>query len=171
MSSAPLPRGISFLDHTADVGVEVHASSLPDLFILAALGMASLVYGGDVVAEADTAASPPAAPAPPAMGAPGATGERPPAGALVRRALSLSAEDAPTLLRAWLRSLLGWQDAEGLCLRSARFHTLTGTRLEAVVDLAPDTREPIREIKGVTLHGLAAKRRGEEWTGRVIFDV
>lgn len=170
MSSESVPRGISFLDHTADVGVEVHASSLPDLFILAAVGMASLVYGADMVAddlvaEADTAVSPPTPPAPSQAGA------SPPAGAPVRRALSLSAEDAPTLLRAWLRSLLGWLDTESLALGAARFDALTETHLEAVVDLAPDTREPIREIKGVTLHGLVAERRGEDWTGRVIFDV
>ena len=28
-----------------------------------------------------------------------------------------------------------------------------------------------REIKGVTLHGLAVERIGDEWLGRVIFDV
>jgi SHS2 domain-containing protein len=171
MSSESVPPGISFLDHTADVGVEVRAPSLPDLFIRSARGMAMLVYGADVagdtvagddvVAEADTGTSLATTPAP------AATRRRPPA----RRSVSLSAEDAPTLLRAWLRSLLGWLDAEGLCLRSARFGALTGTRLEAVVDLAPDTREPIREIKGVTLHGLVVERHGEEWRGRVIFDV
>ncbi|MCG6987455.1 MAG: archease [Gemmatimonadetes bacterium] len=168
MGSESVPRGISFLDHTADVGVEVHASSLPDLFILAALGMASLVYGADMAAEDDT---PVAGPTPPTAPAPLAAGERASAGAPVRRVLSLSAEDVPTLLRAWLRPLLGWLETEGLALRAARFDELTGTRLEAVVDLAPDTREPIREIKGVTLHGLVAEHRGAEWTGRVIFDV
>jgi SHS2 domain-containing protein len=168
MGSESVPRGISFLDHTADVGVEVHASSLPDLFILAALGMTGLVYGADLGAEADTAM---ARPTPPTARAPLAAGESASAGAPVRRVLSLSAEDAPTLLRAWLRSLLGWLETEGLSLRAARFDALTETRLGAVVDLAPDTREPIREIKGVTLHGLVAERRGTEWTGRVIFDV
>lgn len=170
MSPESVPRGISFLDHTADVGVEVRASSLPDLFVLAALGMAMLVHGADLVA-ADLVADADTGVDPPIPSAPSATGGSPAAGAPARRSLSLSAEDAPTLLRAWLRSLLRWMDTEGLSLRAARFDALTGTRLEAVVDLAPDTREPIREIKGVTLHGLVAERRGEEWTGRVIFDV
>ena len=29
----------------------------------------------------------------------------------------------------------------------------------------------VREIKGVTLHGLVVERRTEDWVGRVIFDV
>jgi SHS2 domain-containing protein len=52
-----------------------------------------------------------------------------------------------------------------------RFEDLGPTRLTAVLDLAPDTRPPIREIKGVTLHGLVAERRSGGWIGRVIFDV
>ena len=47
----------------------------------------------------------------------------------------------------------------------------TELRLEATVGGGPAEGQPIREIKGVTLHGLAAEPREDGWYGRVIFDV
>lgn len=137
--------GISFLDHTADVGLEVVARSLPDLFTRMAAGMASLLLG--------------------------VTEDPPDQGSFVERSLELEAEDMPTLLRAWLRALLHWYEVEGLVLRTARFGVLADTRLSAALVLVPDARPPVREIKGVTLHGLVAERRSDGWLGRVIFDV
>ena len=87
------------------------------------------------------------------------------------RRLSLSAEDAPELMRDWLRELLFWHETEGLAFAGARFETLAETQLEAEVTLRPARDEPVREIKGVTLHGLAAERRAGTWVARVILDV
>jgi SHS2 domain-containing protein len=153
MASETVPPGVAFLDHTADVGLDVVAPTLAELFIRAAAGMACLIHGADGGAAAASADVPPAG-APPQ-----------------ERSLTLSADDLPALLRAWLRELLHWHEAEGLAVRGVRFDTLTPTGLEATVTLAPDTEEPMREIKGVTLHGLAVEHRDGGWAGRVIFDV
>jgi SHS2 domain-containing protein len=45
MSTESAPRGIVFLDHTADVGLAVTAPTLSELFILAARGMTMLIHG------------------------------------------------------------------------------------------------------------------------------
>jgi SHS2 domain-containing protein len=83
----------------------------------------------------------------------------------------LEADDLPTLLRAWLREVLWWHEVEGLALRRVRFRVLEPVRLEAEVTLAPPPGPPVREIKGVTLHGLEVAEEAGEWRAQVIFDV
>lgn len=177
MTDEALPPGVVFLDHTADVGLDIVAPTLGDLFARAATGMACLIHGsgqarghedeGDVSAfdqaprPSDAVADPPGSALP--------ASDDPHAGAT--RPLALSADDLATLLRVWLRETLHWHEAEGLVVRSVHFGTLTSTRLEATVSLALDAVEPVREIKGVTLHALTVERRGDGWAGRVIFDV
>ena len=85
--------------------------------------------------------------------------------------MALRADDLPDLLRAWLREVLYWHQSDGVSFTGARFHTLSEGRLEATVTVATDEKEPVREIKGVTLHGLVAEARGEGWVSQVIFDV
>ncbi len=147
MHSEPAPPGVTPFDHTADVGLDVRAPSLQELFARAALGTAWLIRGEGREPG----------------GSPGHAG--------TVRGLRLSADDVAALLRAWLRELLYWHETERLAFRAARFDTLGERALEASVTVAPEAGEPVREIKGVTLHGLAAERRGGEWTARVIFDV
>lgn len=145
MGTEHVPPGIAPLDHTADVGMEVTASTLPALFTRAALGALWLVDGDH--------------------GAPTTHEPSPP------RQVVLSASDLPALMRAWLRELLHWRERDGVCFVGASFRTLTDHDLDAQVMTAPGAGDPVREIKGVTLHGLVAERRGEGWFGRVIFDV
>jgi SHS2 domain-containing protein len=141
---------VTFLDHTADVGLEVGAPTLAELFTRSAAGMACLIHGADRAGDARRA---------------------PAGGAVAERRIALSADDLPALLRSWLREVLHWHEAEGLALRGAAFAALTEAALEATVTLVPDALEPIREIKGVTLHRLAVERRGQGWAALVIFDV
>lgn len=145
MGTEHVPPGITPLDHTADVGMEVTASTLPALFTRAALGALWMVEGDR---DAPTTHEPSAP-----------------------RRLTLSAPDLPALMRSWLRELLHWRELEGLCFLGASFTTLTDHGLDAQVMTAPGAGDPVREIKGVTLHDLVAERRGEGWFGRVIFDV
>lgn len=169
MRSAADPQGITFLDHTADVGLAVTAPTLPDLFSRTALGMTWLIHGldrgddaglgGDASARERLASEP----------AGSSSSARP--GEDSERTVDLAADDLPTLLRAWLREVLHWHELEGLSLREVRFSALSETRLEAEVTLAPEAQEPIREIKGVTLHGLVARPGAHGWESRVIFDV
>lgn len=148
--------GVTALDHTADVGLEITAPTLPELFLRAARGLMWLIRGGD---------APPERGDPPGLD-PGSDTRAP-----ERRTLLVTAVDLPALLRNWLRELHHWHEAEGLALEDARFEALEDTHVDATVTVVPDPREPVREIKGVTLHGLSVKRRGDDWVARVIFDV
>ncbi len=163
MGADLVPAGVTFIDHAADVGLDVVAPTLGELFARAAAGMACLIHGADLGGDTPD----PTAAATSGRGARGPSRREP----LVERRLTLSADDPATLLRAWLRELLHWHEAEGLTLRDTSFDVLDETHVEATVALAPDTVEPIREIKGVTLHGLVVERRDGGWVGRVIFDV
>lgn len=140
----PIP-GAHALDHTADVGLALEAATLEALVERAALGMAWLLL------------------------------ERPAAGPRTERRLQVSAPDAPALLREALRELLWWHEAEGLTVAALDAVQVradaAGLTLSATATLAADPEPPVREIKGVTLHGLAAERRDGTWHGGVVFDV
>ena len=168
MSTESVPRGIVFLDHTADVGLAVTAPTLPELFIQTARGMTMLIHGTERGSQEEDR---------PGRTVPGATTGDGDAGGDRRRprpadrTMALRADDLPDLLRAWLRELLYWHDSEGVSFHGAEFRTLSEGRLEATVTVATDEKEPVREIKGVTLHGLVAEARGDGWVSQVIFDV
>lgn len=147
--------GVRGLEHTADIGLELEAPDLPELFRRGALGAMWLVL------ERDPTASPPG---------PGEI-----------RSLELVEEDLADLLRSWLRTLLFWEETEGFVTRSVALglapHPLCSTQdgqafsLWAKVSGTVDSGPRVREIKGVTLHGLSVERKGDSWWGRVIFDV
>ena len=142
-SSGESTAGVRELEHTADVGLDVQAPTLPALFERAAGGLVGLLYG--------------AAP--------------PPLEATVRREVSVQAEDPARLLLLWLRELLYFHEAEGLVYRGARDLAVGEGRARATALLSGTTAPPQQEIKGVTYHGLAAERREDGWQARVIFDV
>jgi SHS2 domain-containing protein len=139
--------GVRELDHTADVGIEVHAASPKELFHRAAGGLFALVYGEDSFRRA---------------GRPGGASER---------VLDVEAADFPALLVRWLRELLYIQETDGARYLDAAFEELIETRLSARVRVAPADRRPTREIKGVTYHDLEVTRDSGEWRARVVFDV
>ncbi|HUH11636.1 MAG TPA: archease [Longimicrobiales bacterium] len=130
------------VEHTADVGVDVAAPTLPELYARAAAGMTALLYGGP----------------------PEVTEEEP-------RTVEVRAPHGAALLREWLRELLYLQEVEGFVFAGAELDTLTGERLSGRVRGGAVAAAPEREIKGVTLHGLVVERCGAGWHARVIFDV
>ena len=133
--------GVVPIDHTADLGFEVTAPDLAELVRRAVLGMDWLLREDD-----------------------------PPPGLEVRT-LDVRASDPPGLLRAALREILLWHEIEAFSPSDLEDIQASATRLRAVVRGGVPDRPPVREIKGVTLHGLAAERRGRGWWGRVVFDV
>jgi len=137
------PEGVEPLDHTADVGYDVTAGSLEELFGRAAVGAIWLALGC-----------------------------LPPDGYEERR-LVLEGESLAGLLRAWLREVLFWQEVEGFALSTVSEIAIEpeGVQLEARVLGGPPLGDPEREIKGVTWHGLAVRTTAEGWTARIIFDV
>lgn len=138
---------VRFLDHTADVGLDATAPTLPELFRAAADGMFQLLLGG------------------------ACTGTALDEGIPTDRQLALRADDAAALLSAWLRELLYLYDVAGLCPVSVEFTHLDARRLEASVRFGHVVATPLREIKGVTYHQLAVRRQGRSWHARVVFDV
>jgi SHS2 domain-containing protein len=148
------PGGITFLDHTADVGMEVTAPSLEALFHRAALGMLALLRGHDDAPERDAGRGP------------GVTAPAPDD----TRTLALDAEDGAALLAAWLKELLFFHETRHADYADATFRRLTAERLEARVRTAP-AAHAVREIKGVTYHELAVEETADGWKARVIFDV
>lgn len=161
------PAGVTFLDHTADVGMDVEAPSLERLLDRAAAGMLALLRGED---DEDSAAawSDAAGIGRRAGSADAADGT----GELEsgRHSLELEAGDPAGLLAEWLRELLFLHEVRHRDYAAASFETLSPRRLSARVELEP-ARRPVREIKGVTYHEIGVWRTPDGWRARVIFDV
>lgn len=132
------------IEHTADVGIEVEAGSLPELFEGAAHAMFSLVVDEEQVNRG------------------------------VERAVRLEAADPEELMFRWLNELVFLVSGEGLVLREFEVRTVTDRAIDAVVSGEPiDTsRHDLGlEVKAATYHELEVSRRGEGWFARAIFDV
>jgi SHS2 domain-containing protein len=155
----PVP-GVRGLSHTADLGLEIDAPDLSQLFLRAALGAMWMVLERH----------------------PGHSSEEVRSDREVEsRPLELAEEDLPMLLRSWLRTLLHWEETEGFVATGAKLALLPaplcggedglGYALRGQVLGRFDQGPRVREIKGVTLHGLRVEGRENGWFGSVIFDV
>ena len=154
----PVP-GVQGLDHTADIGLEVRAHDLPELFGRAALATLWLVLGRPTVGALSDEAE----------------------GSVIERSIELAEADLATLFRSWLRAVLFWEDSEGFVVSGSHLMLLPtplcgapdgqAFGLMGNVEGYFDEGPRVREIKGVTLHGLAVERSHGGWKGTVIFDV
>lgn len=152
-TKSQLPPGVREIEHTADLGMEVEAGSLEELFQRAAAGTMALVRS---TGDAHRPHQPHSAPGPRS----------------VRIQLDGGTDDdIATLLVRWLRELLYLQEVANFVYRDATFERLDGSGLRASVHPEPDPSPQIRELKGVTYHGLVVERAGDRWRARVIFDI
>lgn len=133
--------GAGTISHTADVGIEVRAPSLPELFRRASLSTLWMVF------------------------------EAIPKDRSQRRTLRVTAEDHAGLLRSWLREILYWAEVEDLAVAELAELRVADGVAEAQVVGGRAPADAVREIKGVTWHGLVVEERGDGWYARVIFDV
>lgn len=158
-----MSAGVTFLDHTADFGIDVEARSFDVLLDRAARGMLALLRGEEDDAEArpDEAIT--------GIG-PGAAGRPMDGDVSPDVTLELEAADPVDLMADWLRDLLFLHEVRHLDYAGARFESLREDRLTAHVAVRP-ARAPVREIKGVTYHELAVRSTDTGWRARVIFDV
>ncbi len=132
------------IEHTADIGIEVEAGSLDELFAGAASGMFSLMVAPDSVSPAES------------------------------REVSLQAADLGELMFLWLNELLYLSGANGLLFSSFDVKRIEGFALEAEVkgEPADPGRHRMRQdVKAATYHELLVEERGDGWFARVIFDV
>ncbi|MGH7467629.1 MAG: archease [Longimicrobiales bacterium] len=140
------PR-LRYLEHTADLGFEIDADTLTDLFQCAAAGLFELLLGRQTASRAGTATE------------------------TTVLTLHLQAEEPGLLLAAWLRELLFWYETTGLRLARSKFTVLTERELAAELTGVPAGRAARREIKAVTYHQLFVRPHDGAWRARVIFDV
>lgn len=132
------------LSHTADVGYEVTADSLSELFRGAARGLVRAV------------------------------GSEPPGGDGETDTLTLEGPDRERLMVAWLQELLYRMSRRGRPLVDAdvTMTGLSSLRAELRWPTSGAPEPPEREVKGVTYHGLHVGEDEEgRWHARLVLDV
>jgi len=139
---------IRMLDHTADVGFELEAPTLEDLFDEARRALLVTMF------------------------------EEPPEGGEREHVVRLWASDRETLLVRWINELVFLVQDEGFVpvLADVRIEETGGGAfsLETSLTGAPLDLEGHGwrgEVKSATFHGLDVARGGEGWQARVILDV
>jgi SHS2 domain-containing protein len=130
-----------WIEHTAELQLELHARSEAAIFRQAVLALRELL-------EED--AEP-------------ATGER------VERQVEAEATDRGALLAEWLAELVFLAETEGLVPDEARDLVVGEDSVTAVV--VGRTCEPRHLVKVVTYHDLALHRDRDGWRGNVVLDV
>lgn len=146
---------VESLSHTADVGFRVESSSLEGLFTGAARGL----LGALTDREAGDRAEGPRT--------------RQGDGTTEREELEIARPDRERLLVAWLRELLHRAMSRGSIPEVLEVSFGDDGELRAAIGWSSPDRSPelVREIKGVTYHGLAVRETGEGWSATVVLDV
>jgi SHS2 domain-containing protein len=137
----PLAREV---EHTADLGIEVEAPTLPVLFERAGLGMLGLMVDLGAVEPRE------------------------------RTALAVQAEDREALLRDWLQTLLVRLEVDGFAIAELAVEEVTERSVRgwgAGERIDPSRHRIHTEVKGVSYHQLAVCETASGWRARVILDV
>jgi protein archease len=131
-------------EHTADLGLRVHASSLEKLLTEAAKGLlAMLVANPDAVRTVQ------------------------------EKTIHIPAEDSTYLLFDWLSELLYAFEADKLLFSTFELH-LKNNQLSAVCRGEPmdSSRHHMEhEVKAITYHGLKVEQTDNGWRAEVIVDI
>jgi SHS2 domain-containing protein len=131
-------------EHTADIGLNVYGSTLPELFIHAAQGMESLMVAPEQVQVR------------------------------VSREIVVEGHDTISLLIAWLNELIFLFDTEYLLLHQFQIDVLTETQLKAGASGEPydaQRHDLSSAIKAVTWHEAVVERTDGGYKARIIFDI
>jgi SHS2 domain-containing protein len=133
-------------EHTADLGLRVTASDLPDLFRTAATGLFDVI----VANRADVRAQD-------------------------EESVTLAAESTEDLLLSWLNELIfRCETLHRLYQRFDVDVDASGIRLEATIAGEPIDRDRHvldHEVKAATRHGLVVRPEGGGWLAEVILDI
>jgi len=133
-----------FLDHTADLRIEVTAAGREALFVEAARALFDICAGIESIDVREY------------------------------REVSGSGDDFAELFIDWLRELLYRFAAEGMLFSRFEIVSLSETEIHARCGgepFDPGKHEVRCEIKAVTYHGLEIIRRGETLAASVVFDI
>ena len=144
VNSAAAPEGVRFIEHTADIGLDVEAPSLEDCFARTAAGLFSS-FAEEAWSHAEEH----------------------------KIVVSLSATSLEELLVLWLEELLYRADADHLAFTAFKVDAVDDSTLrgQAVARVAgwQEMAEP--PVKGVTRHDLWVRKDGDTWRAHVILDV
>ncbi len=132
-----------WIDHTAELELEVRAASEADVLDEAFTAM------GELLAESE--------------------GEGAGYGPAVKRRVVIQAGTRPVLLAEWLSELAFLAETEGLVPQRIAELALGTERLEATVE--GRLAEPRHLVKAVTYHRLALEERDGGWHATVVLDV
>lgn len=140
---------LRLLEHPADVGIEINASSLKEAFEAAARGMMSIIVE-DLPPD----------------------GTKTPTHLI--RSIEVDGIDGENLLVNWLSEILYLYDAEKLITVRADITGFTATSLRAMLHLEqldPAVHHPRLDVKAVTYHQIVAEAGETSARVRVFFDI
>ena len=131
-------------EHTADLGIEVEAAEIEQLFARSALAMFDIMFGLESI------------------------------GLTTKRRVQASADNLNELMVAWLNELLYVYSVEGMIFSEFTDFDLTERSVSAwghgeIFDQAEHNAS--LEIKAATYHDLSVRRENGGWKARIIFDV
>lgn len=132
------------LAHTADIGLEATAPSVEELFVAAARGLKSLMFGAS------------------------------PTIATAQFDVALEAGDTAELLVAWLNEILVFSEMAHVVPASFQIHDLKNCSLTATLageSFDPSRHVVERIAKAVTYHQLVVEKRDKGWYARVYIDL
>ena len=140
---SPSPS-FELLDHTADMGMVVRGTDLPDLFKTAAGSLTRLMVVDSAHRPTD------------------------------KRRLSVDGEDLEDLMVRWLGEILYLFEGEHTVVADTAVESVSPSHLDAVLDtfpFDPAVHDVHYEIKAVTYHRVRVVELGDHWEARVIFDL
>jgi len=135
---------IKYLDHTGDVGIQISAASLEELFVTAAQAMFQIIC------------------------------PRGKAAGIEKFSIMVSGNNTEELLVNWLSELNFIFQTEGVLLGDVLEISFANDALAALIACEKINRQKHdiqMEIKAVTYHKLFVKRTKSGWRAQVIFDI
>jgi SHS2 domain-containing protein len=133
-----------FIDHTADMGVEVYGRDLRELFQNAGEALFEIICDVSEVTES------------------------------IEKRVAVDGEDLEQLMVVWLGELLYLHDVERLLFKRFEVEEIGERRLVATVygEEFKENHHTIKtEIKAVTYHQIQVRQEDGRWIARVIFDL
>ena len=133
-----------FLDHTADLRIEVEAGTLAGLFVEAASALFDVIAGLDSIGVEEF------------------------------REVAASGEDSRELLVDWLRELLYCFAGAGMVFSRFEIMTFSDTEIRARCGgerFTPGRHQVKHDVKAVTYHGLRIVERDGKFRVSVVLDI
>lgn len=134
-----------YFEHTADIGMRVHADSLEELLATAVRGLMDLMVSETAAIELTQT-----------------------------HTVELTATDPALWLFDLLSEVLFLFDVHALVFREVRVERLSVDRLRVELrggPFEPDRHASGPEVKAVTYHQLSLESRGDQWHAKLIFDI